>query len=306
MALSLSELRKQKGSFEKLQKEVEKLSSKNQNSDDRFWYPETDQAGNGSAVIRFLPAPKGEDFPWVRQWSHGFKSASGKWFMEKCPTTLGNPCPVCEKNGELYGTGLESDKKLAGERKRKLTYIANILVVSDPKNPQNEGKVFLFRFGKKIFDKIKDAMNPEFDDDTPINPFDFWEGANFKLKIRKYEGYQNYDKSEFAGVSAIADDDEIEAIWEKQYPLQGINDPSIFKPYDELKKKFEQVVSGTSSGAKAEDFDSFEDLKPAKREPAPAKEQEAPAKKAEAPAVSKPPFDTDDDDEAYFRSLSED
>ena len=297
MAMSLSELRKQRGSFESLQKEVEKLSNKPQSSDDRFWYPETDQAGNGSAVIRFLPAPKGEDFPWVRQWSHGFKAPTGKWFMEKCPTTLGNSCPVCERNGELYNTGLESDKKLAGERKRKLTYITNILVVSDPKNPQNEGKVFLFRFGKKIFDKIKDIMNPEFDDETPTNPFDFWEGANFKLKIRRFEGYQNYDKSEFAGTSAIADDDdEIEAIWNKQYQLQEFLAPNLYKPYDELKKKMDQVLAGTSSGAKAEDFDTY--VKP---DSEPKKEPKKEEKKVEA---KKPAVVDEDDDENYFAALA--
>ena len=233
----------------------EDQSNKNKYQDDRFWKPELDKTGNGYAVIRFLPASEGEDMPWVRLWSHAFQGPGG-WFIENSLTTLGHKDPVSEENTRLWNTGVDSDKDIARKRKRKLSYYSNILVVSDPKHPENEGKVFIFKFGKKIFDKITEAMQPEFDDETPINPFDFWKGANFKLKIRKVDGFWNYDKSEFEGVSAIADnDDSIKAIWEKQYPLKPFLDADNFKSYEELKEKLNRVITGTKSTDTVENVD---------------------------------------------------
>ena len=213
----------------------EDQSNKNKYQDDRFWKPELDKTGNGYAVIRFLPASDKEDMPWQRVWSHAFKDQGG-WYIENSLTTLNHKDPVSEDNTRLWNTGVDSDKDLARKRKRKLSYYSNILIVADPKHPENDGKVFLYKFGKKIFDKITEAMQPAFDDETPINPFDFWKGANFKLKIRKVDGYWNYDKSEFESVSPIAADDEaIKAIWTKQHALKPFVDPSNFKTYDELK-----------------------------------------------------------------------
>jgi len=263
MASSLSELRK-KNSITSLQKEVEKLTTnESSNNDNRFWQPEVDQAGNGVSVIRFLPAPMGEDVPWVRLWEHSFQGPSGKWYIERCLSTLQQPDPVVEYTNVLWSSGADSDKELARKYKRKLYYISNILVVSDPKNPQNEGKVFLFKYGTKIFDKIIASMNPEFDDETPLNPFDPDEGANFKLKIRKVDGYRNYDKSEFADPSAIADsDDAIEAIWKSAHSLQEVIDPKHFKSYDDLKKRLDLALSTTGGTRKEEksEMDQFEQM----------------------------------------------
>ena len=254
-------LKSSSSNFDKLTKALESnlnpedQSNKNKYQDDRFWKPELDKTGNGYAVIRFLPAVSGEDLPWQRVWSHAFQGPGG-WYIENSLTTLNQKDPVSEENTRLWNTGVDSDKEIARKRKRKLSYYSNILVVSDPKHPENEGKVFLFKFGKKIFDKITEAMQPEFDDETPINPFDFWKGANFKLKIRKVDGFWNYDKSEFEGVSAIADnDDSIKAIWEKQYPLKPFLDASNFKSYEELKEKLNRVITGTKSTDTVENVD---------------------------------------------------
>ena len=214
--------------------------------DDRLWKPTMDKTGNGYAVIRFLPAPKDEDLPWVKLWNHAFQGPTGQWYIENSLTTLGNNDPVSEYNSKLWNSGVESDKEIARKQKRKLQYYSNIYVVSDSANPQNEGKVFLYRYGKKIFDKIMEAMQPAFEDETPINPFDFWEGANFKLKLRKVDGYWNYDKSEFESVSALSDDDDaLEEIYGKQYSLAEFTAPSNFKSYDELKTRLDMVLSGT-------------------------------------------------------------
>ena len=259
--MDFESLKTSSSGFDKLTKALEENlnpeDSKKQNKyqDERLWKPELDKTGNGYAVLRFLPATSGEDMPWVRLWSHAFQGPGG-WYIENSLTTLGHKDPVSEENTRLWNTGVESDKGIARNRKRKLSYYSNVLIVSDPAHPENEGQVKLFKFGKKIFDKITEAMQPEFDDETPINPFDFWKGANFKLKIRKVDGYWNYDKSEFEGVSAIADnDDSIKAIWEKQYPLKPFLDADNFKSYEELKEKLNRVITGTKSTDTVENVD---------------------------------------------------
>jgi hypothetical protein len=278
-------------------KEVEKIANpqgqENSRDDERFWQPTVDKAGNGYAVIRFLAAPKGEEMPWARVWSHGFKGPTGKWYIENSLTTIGKPDPVSELNNELWNSGTDANKNVAREQKRRLSYIVNVLVVQDPSNPANEGKVKLFKFGKKIFDKIKDAMQPEFPGEEPVNPFDFWKGANFKLKIRNVEGYRNYDKSEFEPVSVLSDDDaKIETIWGQQYSLVDFLDARHFKSYEELKKKLEGVLSGVPAAVRhAESVDLDAPASAAK--PAPV-------------AVAKEPALEEDDSVSYFANLAAD
>ena len=214
--------------------------------DERLWKPELDKSGTGQAVIRFLPAKDGEELPWVKVWKHAFQGPTGKWFIENSLTTLNQKDPVSEHNSQLWNSGLESDKEIARKQKRKLEYYSNIYVVNDSKHPENNGKVFLFRYGKKIFDKIMAAMQPEFEDEKPINPFDFWEGANFKLKIRKVDGYWNYDKSEFDKTSALfSEDAKIEEVWKTAYPLAEFSASTNFKSYEELKTRLDAVLSGS-------------------------------------------------------------
>jgi len=241
--------------LQSLTKQVEKLAEKPSYEDERIWKCERDKTGNGYAVVRFLPAPTNEDVPWVRLWSHGFKGPGG-WYIENSLTTprsdapSGTDDPVSKANTTLWNSGIESDKNIARDRKRKLSYYSNILILEDSTNAQNEGKVFLFRYGKKIFEKIESVMNPEFKDEEPMNPFDFWSGANFKLKIRQVEGYANYDKSEFASPSPLFDGDDakLEDVWKQQHSLQGILAPENFKSYQELEARFKTVTaSGTGS-----------------------------------------------------------
>ena len=245
--MSLENL-KRSNSLDKLLGEVKKENTpqeKKSYKDERLWKPEVDKSGNGYAVIRFLPAVEGEDMPWAKVWNHAFQGPTGQWYIENSLTTLGNNDPVSEMNSAYWNTGIESDKEIARKQKRKLQYFSNIYVVSDSKHPENEGKVFLFRYGKKIFDKIMDAMQPAFEGETPINPFDFWEGANFKLKIRKVAGYWNYDSSEFDASTALFDNDEkIEKTWKTAYPLAEYTAASNFKSYNELKTRLDAVLSG--------------------------------------------------------------
>ena len=296
MSSALEALKKSKSNFDaltkKLENTIEQPEKKNKYQDDRLWKPELDKSGNGYAVIRFLPAIEGEDMPWQRVWHHAFQGPGGQWYIENSLTTLNKKDPVSEENTRLWNTGIEADKEIARKRKRKLQYYSNIFVVSDPKHPENEGKVFLFKFGKKIFDKITEAMQPAFDDEQPINPFDFWKGANFKLKIRKVDGYWNYDKSEFEGVSQLKESDgDIKAIWEKQYPLKPFVDPSNFKTYDELKEKLNRVITGTQSTTTVDEVD----LPPQQS-----------TSSVEMPKVneSKPASD-DDDTLSYFSKLAD-
>jgi hypothetical protein len=250
--MSFATLKKSSGKFDKLQNELEKLNSPTSTSsfqDDRFWKPELDKSGNGYAIIRFLPQAAEEELPWVRLWNHAFKGPGG-WYIENSLTTINKKDPVSEYNTELWNSGNESDKDVARKQKRVLKYFANIYVVSDSKHPEHEGKVMLFKFGKKIFDKITEAMNPEFADEEALNPFDLWKGANFKLKIRKVDGYWNYDKSEFAAPSQLLEsDDELEEVWKKEHSLRAFVDPTQFKNYDELKEKLNRVLTGSGVGS---------------------------------------------------------
>ena len=248
--MSLDTLKKS-SSLDKLLNAVKEDSApqdKKSYKDDRLWKPVLDKAGNGYAVIRFLPAVEGEDLPWAKVWNHAFQGPTGQWYIENSLTTISQKDPVSEHNTRLWNTGLESDKEIARKQKRKLQYFSNIYVVSDSKHPENEGKVFLYRYGKKIFDKVMEAMQPAFPDDPQINPFDFWEGANFKLKIRKVDGFWNYDKSEFDAVSPLLkNDDAIEEVWKRQYPLAEHTAATNFKSYGELKTRLDAVLSGTVS-----------------------------------------------------------
>ena len=288
-------LKSSSSNFDKLTKALESnlnpedQSNKNKYQDDRFWKPELDKTGNGYAVIRFLPAVSGEDLPWQRVWSHAFQGPGG-WYIENSLTTLNQKDPVSEENTRLWNTGVDSDKEIARKRKRKLSYYSNILVVSDPKHPENEGKVFLYKFGKKIFDKITEAMQPAFEDEAAINPFDFWKGANFKLKIRKVDGYWNYDKSEFEGVSALADnDDKIKSIWSTQHALKPFLAADNFKTYEELKEKLNRVLSG----ARKTETVAVADLPPSTN--------------GSAKSMNDSPVASDDDDTmSYFSKLAED
>jgi len=248
--MSLAQLKKQNSLNALLGAAVAENQSQEKKSyvDERLWKPELDKSGNGYAVIRFLPAVDGENMPWTKLWSHAFQGPTGQWYIENSLTTLNNNDPVSEMNSAYWNSGVESDKEIARRQKRKLQYYSNIYVVSDSRHPEHEGKVFLFRFGKKIFDKCMEAMQPAFEDETPVNPFDFWKGANFKLKIRKVDGFWNYDKSEFEGPSALFDnDDDIEEVWKKQYPLTEFTAPTNFKSYDELKTRLSMVLAGTTT-----------------------------------------------------------
>jgi hypothetical protein len=267
--------------------------------DDRYWRPEVDKSGNGYAVIRFLPAPEGEDLPWVKYWDHGFKGPTGQWYIENSLTTLGQNDPVSEMNSALWNSGRDEDKKIVRERKRRLHYVSNIMVISDPANPQNEGKTFMFRYGKKIFDKIMDVMQPEFQDEDPVNPFDFWEGANFKLKIRNVEGYRNYDKSEFDSANKLADDEKLEAIYNGLYSLAEVVDPKNFKTYEELKAKLNRVLGeegGVFTTAEAVSLDTTEAAPSYTAAPEPTF--------SAAPEAESSAAEDEDDTMSYFAKLA--
>jgi hypothetical protein len=293
--MSFQNLKSSRGSsIDKLVKAAEAVSTPKTETtsyeDNRIWKPTRDKAGNGYAVIRFLPAKEGEDLPWVRYWDHGFKGPNGQWYIENSLTSIGQPDPVSESNTILWNSGRDEDKALARERKRRLHYVSNVLVISDPENPQNEGKVFLYKFGKRIFDKIMDAMQPNFADEQPVNPFDFWEGADFKIKIRKVDGWVNYDKSEFSSPASLFDGDEsrLTEVYEKLYSLQDFLDPANYKTYDELKVKLNRVL-GVDAGVSMD-------------APAPAQVAEAPVMQTAEPVEEQ--SSDEDDTLSYFAKLA--
>jgi len=289
--MSFDSLKKQSklGSLtDRLVKEVEKMNSSSGGADDRFWKAELDKTGVGSAVIRFLPAPDGEELPWVKVYSHAFQGPGG-WYIENSLTTTGGKDPVSDYNRQLWNSGNDTDKDTVRKQKRKLSYYSNIYVVKDPLHPENEGRVFLFKYGKKIFDKVLEAMQPEFDDETPINPFDFWQGANFKLKIVKKDGFWNYDKSEFDKVVPLIDDDDaLEAIWKKEYSLSAITAPDQFKSYEDLERRLKTVLG----------------QKPVQ---SPRLDEEVVAEAEEPVAVAAPVSSSSDEDDAlsYFQKLAD-
>jgi hypothetical protein len=298
--MDFSKLKKSSSNLDKLTKALEAVntSSESNSDDDHYWKPELDKSGNGYAVIRFLPEPPQDEdgLPWVKMFRHGFQGPGG-WLIDDCRTTLNEKCPVCEHNTQLWNSGIEANKKIARDQKRKLTYISNIYVVEDPKRPENNGKVFLFKYGKSIFDKINGAMHPEFEDEKPMNPFDLWKGANFKVKIRKVDGYQNYDKCEFDTPAALLDDDDaLEKVWKQEYSLKELIDPSKFKSYDAIKARLDKVLGLAGAAAPrttVEDsshmFQTEDDEKPVAKK--------APVK---APSVG----EDEDDDMNYFAKLA--
>jgi len=297
--MSFKDLKKQSklGSLTaKLVKEVEKMNNNGASGDERTWKLDVDKSGNGYAVIRFLPAPEGEDLPFVKLYSHAFQGPGG-WYIENSLTTLGQKDPVSEYNTQLWNNGTDAGKETARKQKRKLTYMSNIYVVKDPANPENEGKVFLFKYGKKIFDKLTAAMQPEFEDEEAIDPFDFWQGANFKLKAKNVAGYRNYDSSEFAAVSPLLDDDDaLEALWKKQFSLAEIVSTDQFKTYEDLKKRLEYVLGSKRPAQDPDVFDEDNDR--------------GEAEELVTAAVSTPPttstVDKDEDDAlSYFAKLAE-
>lgn len=272
--------------------------------DDRVWKPTVDKAGNGYAVLRFLPAAEGQELPWVRYWDHGFKGPTGQWYIEKSLTSIGEQDPVSEANSALWATGTEQAKDEVRRRKRRLHYVVNAYVVSDPGNPANEGKVVLYQFGKKIFDKIMDVMQPQFADEDPVNPFDFWDGAHFKLKIRQVEGYRNYDKSEFASATALSSDDtELEEIYGKMHDLSEFTDPKNYKSYSELQAKLDKVLgNATMTTAAAASLEATA--------PAPSMMEAQAYPVAEAAPMSEPvtaeAMSDEDDTMSYFARLAAD
>jgi len=294
-------MKKSRMGFDQLAKKFEndKQGGGNNQKDERFFYPQLDENKNGQAIIRFLPPSEGEESPWVKVYSHGFKGPAGQWYIEECPTTVNKECPVCAANSILWNSGIESDKTIVRERKRRMQYIANILVVEDKKNPEREGKVMLFKFGAKIFDKLKTAMYPEFDGEVAVNPFDFWEGANFRLRIRKVDGNVNYDKSEFTEPSAVAPTDKaIEAIWNEQHKLSEFLDTTgdRFKSFEELEKQLNRALgqrasSSTAQQESAKATDSAPESAPVKEAP---KQEATPASEGES-----------DDAMDYFRKMAE-
>jgi hypothetical protein len=289
---NFANMKKSSGNLDKLTKAIEALnaSSEGKSDKDNFWKPEVDKSGNGMATIRFLPAPAvdGDDgLPWVKNYSHGFQGPGG-WLIDNCLTTKNQQCPVCEHNSRLWNSGIEANKEIVRKQKRKLNYMANVYIVSDPKHPENEGKVKLYRFGAKIFEKITEAMNPQFEDETAINPFDLWKGANFKLKITKVAGYQNYDKSEFMSPSALLDDDEeLEKIWKSEHSLNEMISDKEFKSYDELKSRLDKVLGGADAPAKT----TVEQMRSGPKKPVVADDA---------------PFEVsaDDDEMSYFSKLA--
>ncbi len=289
---------KKKSNLDDLLGAAQKESSpqdKKSYKDERLWKPTMDKTGNGYAVIRFLPASEGEDLPWVKLWNHAFQGPTGQWYIENSLTTLSQSDPVSEYNSKLWNSGVESDKEIARKQKRKLQYYSNIYVVTDSANPENEGKVFLYRYGKKIFDKVMEAMQPAFQDEVAINPFDFWNGADFKLKLRKVDGYWNYDKSEFSAAAALLEDDgELENVYKKIYPLSEFTASTNFKSYEELKNRFELVLSGVTAVYTVATL--MED------EPTASVKIDTKAEPNPVPAVSD---DDEDDAMSYFQKLAE-
>lgn len=311
MTMSFDALKKNRSSsLDKLNNQLSQIATKSYSdpNEGKFWKPTRDKAGNGFAIIRFLPPSAGEEMPFVRLWDHGFQGPTGLWYIENSLTTLGKDDPVSEFNSKLWNSGVDADKEQARKQKRRLKYVSNIYVVKDSGNPENEGKVFMYQFGKKIFDKLNDLMNPSFEDESPVNPFDFWEGANFRLKIRQFEGYPNYDKSEFDGPSPLFDDDDkLEGVWKQQHALQELVDEKNFKSYGDLKAKLYRVLNLTgdsplsTSTAEDETDNELDMSKFGKSDDAPTMKEETSSPQT---SYSADISDDDDDELAMFKDLA--
>ncbi len=301
--MSFENLKRSRGSIGKMVAAAEAVNTgggKKSYADDRVWKPTVDKAGNGYAVIRFLPAAEGNDLPWTRYWDHAFKGPTGQWYIEKSLSSIGQDDPVGEMNSLLWNSGRDEDKEVARVRKRRLHYVANVMIVSDPGNPANEGKIMLYMFGKKIFDKVMDAMQPEFADESPMNPFDFWEGADFKIKIRQVEGWRNYDKSEFGSAKALSEDDtELEGIYKGLHDLREFTDPKQFKSYAELKEKLNRVLGEDAMNTK--ERVSLEDPAPA---PSFRESYESTSTPMTASEIADSPSVDEDDTLSYFAKLA--
>ena len=299
--MSFADLKRNKDTMQKLLDAANATGGgeKKSYNDERIWKPTVDKAGNGYAVIRFLPQAEGQELPWVRYWDHGFKGPTGKWYIERSLTSIGQEDPVGELNANLWNSGIDEDKETARRQKRRLHYVSNIMVVSDPGNPDNEGKVFMYQYGKKIFDKLMDAMQPQFADEEPYQPFDFWDGADFKIKIRQVEGYRNYDKSEFASRAAMSDDEaKLEGIYNSMHDLGEYTDPKFYKSYDELKTKMNSVLGLVD----AMPIRVYVKLTP---QAAPTPMSEMPAQSIEEVASAPVAPETDQEDTmAYFAKLA--
>ena len=305
--MSFANLKRNRTDFSKLVQAAQETGGGQQQQrtgDPRMWKPTVDKAGNGYAVLRFLPPQEGQDIPWVRYWDHGFKGPTGQWYIEKSLSSIGQQDPVGEMNSRLWNSGIESDKEIARERKRRLHYVVNALVVSDPAAPENEGKVFMYQFGKKIFDKIMDLMQPQFPDEKPVNPFDFWEGADFLLKIRQVEGYRNYDKSEFRSPAALYDGDEtkLETVYDQMHPISEFVDPANYKTYDELKAKLANVLGEAAPRTVKQEvaMDLDDEIPEFQSSPSPA----APSSPAPAITTAEASMSDDDDTMSYFAKLA--
>ena len=241
--MSFADLKAKANDMSALVGAAESTTEKKSYVDERMWKPTVDKAGNGYAIIRFLPAVEGDDLPWAKYWDHFFQGPTGQWYVEKSLTTIGKDDPVSEMNSKLWNTGIEADKDIARKRKRRLHYVSNIYVVSDPESPENNGKTFLYTYGAKIFEKIMNSMQPQYEDETAVNPFDLWKGANFKMKIAQVAGFRNYDRSEFGKAEALHTDDAVlEDIYNKQHSLTEFTDVDTFKSYSELNLKLTRVL----------------------------------------------------------------
>lgn len=302
--MDLSTLKSKRYDINKLVSAAQEASgakSENNNRDENLWKPTVDKAGNGYAVIRFLPSES--EVPWVRYWDHGFKGPTGKWYIEKSLTSIGQQDPLGELNSKLWNSGNEDDREQVRKQKRRLHYVTNILVVSDPSAPENEGKVFMYQFGKKIFDKIQDLMQPQFPGETPVDPFDLWGGADFQLKIRNVEGYRNYDRSEFKAPSSLFDGDEVQlqATLNQLHDINTYVDPATFKSYDALQTKLFEVL-GTTAPSTVQAEVAMDHV----AEPAPAPVASEPEVKVSAAAATAEEAGDDGDEDAfsYFQKLA--
>lgn len=290
-------------SLRKLTEQMNKMNpeSESKKGDENFWKPTVDKAGNGSAIIRFLPAPEGEDVPFVRYWDHGFQGPGGKWYIEKSLTSIGEKDPVAEYNSKLWKESDNDDspqRKQARKQKRRLHYVANIYVVKDPGNPENNGKVFLYDFGKKIFEKLNAVMHPVDDgieEKKPINPFCLWTGANFYLRMRQVDGYRSYETSSFGESKSLLDDDKaLETVWKQEHSLKGFLDHSKYKTFAELDRRLKEVLELN--------VPSTPDEAPKMAEPPVART--APAKTL--PERKTPVLDEEDEDDlSFFKKLAE-